>query len=298
LEGILSRGDEKAGRLVHEAYRRGARLDAWEEHVRLDLWRQVIEEANWDVLGETCRSRTQQERLPWDTVSLTLSKSEISDRGNCFRSSDSHKPRVSMSRACSGGWKRLLFTFSKKGAAVFISHLDLMVVFERAVARAGYSARFTEGFNPKPRLEFANPLSLGLTSEQEVAGIDLHDFDSADSYTARVNDNLPHGLRVLRAAPVVAAGMARRRSLMSLYWGADFELRDEDGRSAVIRLPASGPSIKKTLQATGRWQTCMITRISTWAEGQGQQPVSYFEALCAPFGGTSEPLEADSALLI
>ena len=35
----------------------GARLDAWEEHVKLDLWRQVIADADWDVLGETCRRR-------------------------------------------------------------------------------------------------------------------------------------------------------------------------------------------------------------------------------------------------
>ena len=39
LEGIVARGDERAGRLVLDAYRRGARLDAWEEHVRLDIWR-------------------------------------------------------------------------------------------------------------------------------------------------------------------------------------------------------------------------------------------------------------------
>ena len=76
-----------------------------------------------------------------------------------------------------------------------------MTVFERALARAGYSARFTEGFNPKPRLEFANPLSLGLSSEDEIAGIDLHDFDSEADFVLRMNRSLPEGLRVLRASP-------------------------------------------------------------------------------------------------
>jgi radical SAM-linked protein len=156
-----------------------------------------------------------------------------------------------------------------------------MTVFERAVARAGYSARFTEGYNPKPRLEFANPLSLGLNSDQEVAGIDLHDFDSAESYVARVNDGLPEGLRVLRAGIAADSGSARRRSLMSLYWGADFEVTDRQGQSRVLRLPASGPSIRKTMQAEGTWESSTATRISTWATGRGLQPAGYFEVFCA-----------------
>src|SRR5208283_338157 len=173
---------------ILEAYRRGARLDAWEEHIRLDLWRQVIKDADWDVLGETCRSREPKETLPWDGISLALSTSEISDLAATFPGPRSPRSRTDVLRGSSKSWQRLLFTFSKSGAAVFISHLDLMTVFERALARAGYSARFTEGYNPKPRLEFANPLSLGLSSEEEVAAIDLDDFDSAEGYVARLND--------------------------------------------------------------------------------------------------------------
>ncbi len=281
LEGIVSRGDERAGRLVQEAYRRGARLDAWEEHVNLNLWRQVIADAGWDVRGETCRIRAPQEALPWDGVSLALSTSVVTDFSGSSHQTGSYKTGEGLPRFSIGSWQRLLFTFSKADAAAFISHLDLMTVFERAVARAGYSARFTEGFNPKPRLEFANPLSLGLSSGQEVAGIDLHDFDTPESFVRRLNGSLPDGLRVLRVAPVIDAGSARRRSLMSLYWGADFEVTDAEGRSSVMRLPASGPSIRKTLQAAGRWESCIARRLSTWAMGRDQQPVSYFDVFSA-----------------
>ena len=284
LEGIVSRGDERAGRLVLEAYRRGARLDAWEEHVKLDLWRQVIAGADWDVLGETCRIRAPQEALPWDRISLALSTSAVTDLPPNQAAPGPPSSRLRAHEVPGGShgpWQRLIFAFSKTGAAAFISHLDLMTVFERAVARAGYSARFTEGYNPKPRLEFANPLSLGLNSDQEVAGIDLHDFDSAESYVARVNDGLPEGLRVLRAGIAADSGSARRRSLMSLYWGADFEVTDRQGQSRVLRLPASGPSIRKTMQAEGTWESSTATRISTWATGRGLQPAGYFEVFCA-----------------
>jgi radical SAM superfamily enzyme YgiQ (UPF0313 family) len=302
LEGIVSRGDERAGLLVLEAYRRGARLDAWEEHVKLDLWRRVIADADWDVLGETCRSRAALEALPWAGISLSLSTSEISDfapetpgaahtpgraqgieqvKQAAQPASQGHGPDLAEMPGPAVAWRRLVFTFSKKGAAAFISHLDLMTVFERAVARAGYAARFTEGFNPKPRLEFANPLSLGLWSHEEVAGIDLHDFDAPEEFVRRMNRSLPEGLRVLDAALATETGSARRRSLMSLYWGADFEVVDERGEKSQIRLPATGPSVKKSLLAAGTWDSSSATRLATWAVGKGQQPERYFDVLCS-----------------
>ena len=168
-----------------------------------------------------------------------------------------------------------------------------MTVFERALARAGYSARFTEGFNPKPRLEFANPLSLGLSSEDEIAGIDLHDFDTAADFIERMNRSLPEGLRVLGVAAEADPGPARRRSLMSLYWGADFEVTDTAGRSTILRLPSTGPSVRKTMQADGTWVTCSARRLATWAVGSNQEPVSYFEALC----GVPAESSGDSSVL-
>jgi radical SAM superfamily enzyme YgiQ (UPF0313 family) len=328
LEGIVSRGDDRSGRLVMEAWRRGARLDAWEEHVDLELWRRLISEADWDVLGETCRKREPGERLPWDGIILGLSRSHVSDRqvgaasllpepldaapgasgtgasGTSASGTSASGTGASGTSASRAGpsaaglpeanprgadpaaWRRVVFTFAKDGPAAFISHLDLMTVFERSLARAGYMVRFTEGYNPKPRLEFANPLSLGLASEEEAAAIDLHDFDSEESFVSRINRGLPEGLRLLKARPALPPGTARRRSLMSLYWGADFEVMDSEGRMSVTRLAASGPSIRKTLEAAGTWESSTARRLRTWAAGPRQEPVSYFDALCAPPGSS------------
>ncbi len=292
LEGIVSRGDERAGRLVLDAYRRGARLDAWEEHVRLDVWRQAIQEAGWDVIGETSRARGETEPLPWAGISLGLSRSEVADApgsasGAAAADSATAGPAVVPKAAQAGEapaaqWRRLVFSFTKTGPAAFLAHLDLMTVFERALARTGWRIRFTEGYNPKPRLEFASPLSLGLESSEEIAGVDLFDMDAGaeGDFVARMNRALPPGMEVMLARIVPDAGSARRRSLMSLYWGADFEVSTGDGATRSLRLPATGPSIRKTLEAEGSWMSSTARRISTWASDTRGAPVSYFDALC------------------
>ncbi|MGA2477565.1 MAG: TIGR03936 family radical SAM-associated protein [Spirochaetia bacterium] len=280
LEGIVARGDEKAGRLVLDAYRRGARLDAWEEHIKINIWRAAIANAGWDVLGETCRQRDPGEKLPWEGIALGLSSSEISDAPQRMPPAGAERPAPEVAAETPvGTGTRVLFSFSKAGAASFISHLDLMTVFERAFARAGFAVRFTEGFNPKPRLEFANPLSLGLDSREEIAGIDLFDYDTEELFIRQMNGALPPGLRVLRAGMIPHDGVSRRKSLMSLYWGGDFEVTGETGETRILRLPATGPSIRKTLEAEGVWKTVHAQRLATWAAGPRGGPLGYFEAL-------------------
>jgi hypothetical protein len=282
LEGIVARGDERAGLLVLDAYRRGARLDAWEEHVKLDIWRKVIDDAGWDVLGETCRARGRDEKLPWDSVALGMTASVIADMPAGAAAPAAPAPRQGPSAAsppAATSWQRVIFSFTKTGAAAFISHLDLMTVFERALLRAGFAARFTEGFNPKPRLEFANPLSLGLESDEEIAAVDLHNFNGPGAFVDRMNAGLPGGLQVTRAAIAFHEGPARRRSLMSLYWGGDFEVVADQGEGRTIRLPASGLSIRKTLEGEGTWATVRARRLATWAAAASGEPVSYFDAL-------------------
>lgn len=66
---------------------------------------------------------------------------------------------------------RLLF--EKTGNAVWISHLDLMRVFQRAFKRAGLPLTHTQGFNPRPSVSIALPLSVGIDSICEFLDFDL-----------------------------------------------------------------------------------------------------------------------------
>ena len=54
--------------------------------------------------------------------------------------------------------------FQKTGNAVYLSHLDLMRLFQRSFKRAGLPLTHTQGFNPRPSVSIALPLSLGVES--------------------------------------------------------------------------------------------------------------------------------------
>lgn len=66
---------------------------------------------------------------------------------------------------------RLLF--EKTGTAVWMSHLDLMRVFQPAFKRAGLPLTHTKGFNPRPSVSIALPLSVGVESVCELLDFDL-----------------------------------------------------------------------------------------------------------------------------
>ena len=90
---------------------------------------------------------------------------------------------------------RLLF--EKTGNAVWISHLDLMRVFQRAFKRAGLSLTHTHGFNPRASVSIALPLSVGVESACELLDFDLDGQNiPLDEVRVRLNDALVSGVKV------------------------------------------------------------------------------------------------------
>lgn len=88
--------------------------------------------------------------------------------------------------------------FQKKGNAIYISHLDLMRLFQRAFKRAGLPLTHTQGFNPRPSVSIALPLSLGTESCCELLDFDLEgENTSCDEIARRLNEELVEGIQVL-----------------------------------------------------------------------------------------------------
>lgn len=86
--------------------------------------------------------------------------------------------------------------FEKVGSARFISHLDLMRLFQRAFKRAGLPLTHTQGFNPRPSVSIALPLSLGAESHCELLDFDLENPVAPEEIRDRLNAALIDGIRV------------------------------------------------------------------------------------------------------
>lgn len=91
---------------------------------------------------------------------------------------------------------RLLF--EKTGNAIYISHLDLMRLFQRAFKRAGLLLKHTQGFNPRPSVSIAMPLSLGVESCCELLDFELEgECPTNEEICNRLNQALVSGVKVL-----------------------------------------------------------------------------------------------------
>lgn len=88
--------------------------------------------------------------------------------------------------------------FEKTGNAVWVSHLDLMRIFQRSFKRAGMPLTHTQGFNPRPSVSIALPLSVGIESRCELLDFDLDGMEiTNEEILERLNCNLINGVKIL-----------------------------------------------------------------------------------------------------
>lgn len=88
--------------------------------------------------------------------------------------------------------------FEKKGNAIWMSHLDLMRLFQRAFKRAGLHLKHTQGFNPRPSVSIALPMAVGVASRCELLDFEIEDEGvSCEQIVSRLNVALVSGVKVL-----------------------------------------------------------------------------------------------------
>jgi len=93
--------------------------------------------------------------------------------------------------------QRLRVRFKRGEEIKFISHLDIMRLWQRAFHRAGIWLTYSEGFSPHPQISLAAPLAVGITSEAELMDILCSKWVSPHYFTAAVSQQLPPGIEIL-----------------------------------------------------------------------------------------------------
>ncbi len=93
--------------------------------------------------------------------------------------------------------QRLRIRFCRGEEIKFISHLDIMRLWERALRRAEIPLAYSEGFSPHPRISLAAPLAVGITSEAELMDVFITRWGSPHWFTTTVSQQLPPGMGIL-----------------------------------------------------------------------------------------------------
>jgi radical SAM-linked protein len=117
--------------------------------------------------------------------------------------------------------QRLYFVFSRTQALRFLSHLDMIRLWERVLRRACLPLRYSQGFHPHPRLSLALPLAVGMTAEAEWVDVEMRTPVLPDQVADRLAAQLPGGilLQQVQEAPWSAPALAAR------VCGAEYEVR-------------------------------------------------------------------------
>ena len=139
--------------------------------------------------------------------------------------------------------QRLRIRFSRGEELKFISHLDIMRLWQRALHRAGIPLAYTEGFSPHPRISLAAPMAVGVTSQGELMDIFCAKWVSPHFFTNAVNRQLPPGIQILQVYPVAPT----MPSLQSQVGHAEYEveLETEKNQQGVKAALASLLSAKQ-----------------------------------------------------
>ncbi len=89
---------------------------------------------------------------------------------------------------------KLRMRFEKNDLLKYISHLDMMRTFARAMRRANLPLSFSQGFTPRPKIVFASALPVGVTSSGEYMDVEFEEEIEPEDVAARLNSVLPRGL--------------------------------------------------------------------------------------------------------
>ena len=89
---------------------------------------------------------------------------------------------------------RYRLVFAKKVQVKFISHLDLALAWERALRRAQIPLAYSQGFNPRPKIQFASGLPLGTIGSAEIMDIVVKVSINPEDALAQIGNALPVGI--------------------------------------------------------------------------------------------------------
>ncbi|MEW6309237.1 MAG: TIGR03936 family radical SAM-associated protein [Bacillota bacterium] len=147
---------------------------------------------------------------------------------------------------------RLGVEFARGEPARWVGHLDLARAMARAVRRAGLPLAYSQGFNPHPKLSFALPLAVGMTSRRDYLEVGLAEPVAPVEFSARLNSQLPPGLTCLQAWPLPEGSPALAARVGAATYAVRWPGSSPEALTAACRRVLEAPSLPDPLPREGK----------------------------------------------
>ncbi|MCK4272855.1 TIGR03960 family B12-binding radical SAM protein [bacterium] len=234
LEGVFTRGDRQLSKVLFLAWQTGCTFDGWTERFKFSRWVAAFSQAGIDPRRYVDQWPLDGP-LPWEHISYGVQRQYLERErrkallgqltGDC-RTGRCHacgvhpegrkdksapeqchvlqvkdrpaygrnrKKRAQNRLQIAGS--RMRIHYVKKAPLQYLSHLDLIRLFERTIRRADLPIAYTEGFHPHPKIAFGPPLPLGMTSRAEYLDIQFTNPHVGD-LASRLRSHLPPGIEI------------------------------------------------------------------------------------------------------
>ncbi|TAK60047.1 MAG: DUF2344 domain-containing protein [Dehalococcoidia bacterium] len=135
--------------------------------------------------------------------------------------------------------QRLRITFTRGEDLKYITHLDLMRFWERALRRAEIPVAYSEGFSPHAQISLAAPLAVGTTSEGELMDVFLERPMTPSDLIRSIGSQLPPAIEIRSAVEVGLALPSLQADVRFAEYDVDVAAELADAQAAVERFLAA-----------------------------------------------------------
>lgn len=279
LEAALARGDRRLSKVIETAYKMGAKFDGWTDQFKFDVWQKAFEINNFSM-GKYAKGLDFNTPRPWEITNPGVNKAflikewEKSQKGeltaDCRHGSCTGcgvcpqlgikvniaevnlklPPNIDDSEFETEETAYNYRARITKGEELsFLSHLDYIAVYERAIIRAKLPIAYSTGFHPHMKIAFASALSVGVTSDAEYMDFTLTEYISPKTILQRLSQELPQGAKILELA-----GRRNKTALMAAVNLAKY--------SASLKFDGSFEEASNKIEKFNTAESLVFTRIT------------------------------------
>jgi radical SAM-linked protein len=98
--------------------------------------------------------------------------------------------------------KRQRITFATEKTLAYVSVLELTSIWERSLRRAAIPLRYSQGYNPRPKMNFAAPLPVGCGTQTDYLDIWLDEALQPADIISALRNRTPIHLQVVDVTAV------------------------------------------------------------------------------------------------